>query len=79
MICSISISNKEWVQKKAEEDAKRKQQLAEKREKELLEKANRQKKNEEAFNNWCRKAQSRPRTAPSSYGYTEGKLTGIPS
>ena len=32
--------------------------------------------NQKAFDEWYEQAKNRPRTAPHSFGYTQGKLTG---
>ena len=50
----------------------------EKKKKEEEEKLEKQKKCDEAFNEWCKKSVNkvRPKSAHNSFGYTSGKLTG---
>lgn len=45
-------------------------------EKKIVETQERKEKAEKVFREWVEKVKTRPRTAPSSFGYANGKLTG---
>jgi len=64
------------LEEKNKEAAERCMKERERKHQEKLEKALKQQKNEAAYEAWCEKARSRPRTAQNSYGYCAGKLRG---
>jgi len=66
----------EWVKKKAKEDTTRVKREERRQLKAKSEKEEKDRKGAEAFKKWIKLAQNRPRTAPNSYGYSAGKLTG---
>jgi DNA repair exonuclease SbcCD ATPase subunit len=66
----------EWMAEKKKKQAEQKKKEAEKKKKEEEEKKERQKRAEEKYEEWCKQAQRRPKSSPSSLGYAGGKLTG---
>ncbi|KAH3715940.1 hypothetical protein DPMN_058656 [Dreissena polymorpha] len=66
----------EWKEMKAEEEKRKKQE--DKRKKEEEERVQKQQRvqAQKKFEEWCKKADSRPKPLPNSFGYTSGKLTG---
>lgn len=66
----------EWLKKKELQKMKIKKIEKDADEKKIVETQERKEKAEKVFREWVEKVKTRPRTAPSSFGYANGKLTG---
>lgn len=66
----------EWLDQKKNKEKEQRLREQEKKKKELEDKMEKQKKADDKYKEWCDKAQKRPRSVQSSFGYTSGKLTG---
>ncbi|XP_064648066.1 coiled-coil domain-containing protein 34-like [Lineus longissimus] len=66
----------EWMEEKRKREREQKRKEEEKKRKEEQQKKDRQEKCDRVFDEWCEKARERPKSVPSSFGYTSGKLTG---
>lgn len=66
----------EWKNKKNVEEMEKKKVEKEKQRKKEEEKMELEKKCQVAYDNWLKKAKSRPQSAPNNFGYTSGKLAG---
>jgi hypothetical protein len=65
------------LDRKAAEDAERRRSKKEQQEREEREKREKAEKCKAAFEKWKAEAKKRPRTAPNSFGFCAGKLTGF--
>ncbi|XP_042197584.1 coiled-coil domain-containing protein 34 [Callorhinchus milii] len=66
----------EWLNKKKLQEREHKRKEKEDEEKRIAKIQEKKEKANQVFKEWLKKAKSRPRTAPSSFGYANGKLTG---
>ena len=71
------VKYQEWQNKKHNEMMEKKKAEKEKKKEELEKKAEKEKKNQAAFDEWCKNHRQRRKSTPQSFGYTEGKLTGM--
>lgn len=66
----------EWAEKKKEEEKYKKKADKQKQIEEEKIRKDQKVKAQQKFEAWCRKASSRTKPLPNSFGYTSGKLTG---
>ncbi|KAG8429590.1 hypothetical protein GDO86_019761, partial [Hymenochirus boettgeri] len=68
---------REWLQKKKEEEQERKKKEQEQEENSKAEQLEKKEKAKKMFEEWLEQAKIKPRPTLHSYGYVNGKLTGL--
>ena len=66
----------DWMDKKADEERDKKYEEKQKQLEEERGQKEQKIKAQQRFEEWCRKADQKPKPLPNSFGYTSGKLTG---
>ncbi|KAK7008743.1 coiled-coil domain-containing protein 34 [Biomphalaria glabrata] len=66
----------EWQEMKAKEEKEKRKKIKEENQRLQEEEAKRKKMAEQKFQEWLKKVHKRPKSAPNSFGYLSGKMTG---